>query len=259
MPRTAAVPCAIRALSSANTRHCQRGPEFFASPGQRDIFRDVPLWSGGATRWYGRGRAAPQAQEAHAHRMHAEARTHKRCQRSVRRVAELSLWTLSPTPLVNGMAWSAMSVCHMGGEQVMQQRATAWSSHAPTPGATMCTEDGHVPRGMIIMASDTSGAGPGPCTYALSRFVHSLRTRPAKRTCCGNGSVDAPRDATELVRRFNTKKAAMGDRSRPPIAGMTPRKRLRYKSDTVKTGRRSATLCACGTHESRMRSVIIPP
>eukprot|EP00962_Isochrysis_galbana_P039594 scaffold14217_cov120-Isochrysis_galbana.AAC.8 len=52
---------------------------------------------------------------------------------------------------------------------------------------------------------------------------------------------------------------ALGDRSRPPIAGMTPRKRLRYKSDTVKTGRRSATLCACGTHESRMRSVIIPP
>eukprot|EP00967_Tisochrysis_lutea_P100696 scaffold150489_cov30-Tisochrysis_lutea.AAC.1 len=73
------------------------------------------------------------------------------------------------------------------------------------------------------------------------------------------GCEETPRDKTEFCSRFSTKKAAMGEMSRPAIGGITPRKRLRYTSDTVKMGRSSSIPCACGTHESKIRKVMMPP
>jgi hypothetical protein len=40
--------------------------------------------------------------------------------------------------------------------------------------------------------------------------------------------------------------------------GMTPRKRSRYTSETVKSGRSAVMPCACGNHERRLRMVMMP-
>jgi hypothetical protein len=71
------------------------------------------------------------------------------------------------------------------------------------------------------------------------------------------GGISHPTAAVALESKLSSKKARMGEKSRPNNGGMTPRNKFKYGSVKVNTGCSAPIPCAWGNQLRRMRAVMM--